>query len=194
MSAQPGILVPPGAHEPELAPSLERHPRFAFFASAIIVESGGHPHAVHENGRTPRRLELDTRQFSAEQIGKLIGLQVACASCGAPIHPLRKRAGKPGRLGRTERPPSRLPVSVTCELSVRMGCARGKMATEAIGRLVRAIADHQLPPPGSPPPAPQPPPAPPPVPRPRPAAAARPVPAPPQPPREPNQLALTGVS
>jgi hypothetical protein len=126
-----------------IARSLLEHPCFGHVAPFVTVEAG----TLLATGRKHRRIELRTERLSDAQIAKVLGVRVACASCGQPISPFRRRRGKSA--GRAERP-GRLFVALTCSLAESIGCSRGQAATEAYEHLIRALGHHSPP---EPPPA-----------------------------------------
>jgi hypothetical protein len=144
--------------------SLETHPWWKHFWQALEIEAG----TLLATGHKHRRIELRTALFTMEQIAKLLDLRIACAACQAAIRPFRKRAGKSA--GRADRPPSRLYVGLTCQLSENTACARGAAATRAYESLIRAL---QSPPDSTP------------------AGVPGSIPA--RPPSEERQLGLRGV-
>ena len=111
---------------------LENHPWWQHFSAALSVEAG----TLLASGHKHRRIELLTEGFTDAQVAKLLAMQVRCANCMLPIHPFRRRKGKSA--GRAERP-SRLFVALTCELQDKIGCSRGKAATEAYERVIKAL-------------------------------------------------------
>jgi hypothetical protein len=108
---------------------LVAHPVWKHVAPAVTVESG----TLLASGRKHRRFEVRTARFSFAQIAKILSAQIACAACGSPIHPFRRRAGKSA--GRAERP-GRLFIALTCELSQSIACSRGNAASDAYAELI----------------------------------------------------------
>lgn len=110
---------------------LIEHPLWPDLARRLRVQTydrdGGHTHPRH-------RIELDTRGIEPNWLGRFLGIEVACATCGRPIRPLRQRRTKSLSVC----------ANVSCELKVNYGCARGKAATAAYQEIVDALA-HQPP-------------------------------------------------
>jgi len=112
--------------------SLPTHACWRHIAPFVTVEAG----TLLASGRRHRRIELRTCTLTDGQIRKVLGVRIACASCGRPIAPFRRRRGKSA--GRAERP-GRLFVALTCELGDSIGCSRGQAASEAYEALIGAL-------------------------------------------------------
>lgn len=116
-----------------LCKSITEHPCWPHVCKRLQVEEGT-PLAT---GKVHRRIELLTKGLATVQLRWLLNVRIECAQCHKSMAPFRGR--KRGNAGRAERP-SRLFVSVACELADSVGCARGNAASMATTRLAAAIA------------------------------------------------------
>lgn len=108
---------------------LPNHPAWPLIKAHLVVENW--PLAVESTARLPtrlERLEIDRTGMPIEEQLALLAIEMKCVACGDLIHPIKKRAG-----WRT------LYVHVTCDTSLKMGCARSKAARQEIDAIVDAL-------------------------------------------------------
>lgn len=88
--------------------------------------------------RTARHTRLELRGLPPDLAARALAMVVPCCACGAAVHPVRQRVA-PGARARTS--VAGLYLAVTCELHVRMGCARGRAAKDAYSAIRREVGE-----------------------------------------------------
>lgn len=111
-----------------LAPTLEAHPLWPDMRRLIRVQPGRGTGQHYPSYRLEIALPLHLRP-------QLLRMEIACAVCGYPMHPIRERRG----VTRTAF------VAVSCDWSRSMSCSRSSKAHEAVARLAAAIGIRPTP-------------------------------------------------
>lgn len=121
---------------PASVPALPEFPMLGIYIRRELYDRDG----GHADPR--RRFEMELCAGSP-LTDLALGLRCACASCGAPIHPFRRRKQPAATAARRRKPASeRLYVAVACPLHVSVGCSRGDAAAEAYVELEEALASR----------------------------------------------------
>jgi hypothetical protein len=103
---------------------LTDHPLWPELRPYICVETydrdGGHAHPRHR---------FEVRRVPPTLAPRFLAIEVACATCGRAIAPIRQRRGAAGNLF----------LAVSCLLSVRVGCARSPKAAAEYRHIIDAL-------------------------------------------------------
>lgn len=110
--------------------SILAHPRWPEIRQWARVERGPRGH-----------LRFELKHPPPAELPWLLRVQVRCVACGDPIHPVRSRMA-PGNK-RSENLGHGLFLCVSCPLSVRVGCSRGKAARDECLRLEFEVISHK---------------------------------------------------
>lgn len=104
----------------------------AYFKIEVYGRDGGHKHP---------RVRIEVGHLPSDLMHAALALQVRCVSCGAPVFPIRARAGK---VQRVDHPTQHLYFAPCCPLDVRIGCSRGQAAKHEYVRLKAVLRPDLL--------------------------------------------------
>jgi len=113
--------------EPQRPKPLD-HPVFMAVMQFVKVE-----HYDRDRGHKDPRFRFEWLPDTPPDIERsALEIEVACAKCGRPIRPFRRRKDTaPGR--------GHLYLAVSCPLDVRIGCSRSKVASRAYDEIYTAL-------------------------------------------------------
>lgn len=127
-SAQFDLVTWLDEHQPSAPPTtgLRSHPLWLTLRTHLRVETTG------------RHTRLELRDVPAGLAADALAIRVPCVACGAPVAPVRCR--RPPGNKRRDDATAGLYLAVTCGLSERIGCSRGKAASAEYAAIKAEVA------------------------------------------------------
>jgi hypothetical protein len=113
-------------HKPRIYRSITTHPTWKTIAPFITLQVYG-----RDNGR----IRIELKPMPPKILRRALRIIVACAGCGKPIRPIRKRRAPL----RGEEVAEHMYYACTCPLPVNLSCSRSMGAKEEYLRVQRAL-------------------------------------------------------